>query len=286
MFLDPRRFEFVTVLEAQWEAIRDEYLALADDLFDPWVQRSMHGDGWAVFGLYAVEQEIPGACSACPTTTQALRQVPGLSMAGFSRLAPHTHIKPHVGWAASVYRLHLPLVVPPGCRLRVADETRAWREGRCLIFDDTVEHEAWNDSGLPRGVLLLDFLRPGVRGTAADHVPEEVQQYAARLFAARAEKGDDVIRDVTAAIEAAWEAGCPVAGSDPTIRAKIATRAIRRWRSASRRSVSPDRRVEDLAAGLIAAFEPEIRLVGPLARDYEYLATAIAKALRGRQGDA
>jgi beta-hydroxylase len=107
-------------------------------------------------------------------------------MAGFSRLAPHTHVKPHAGWAASVYRMHLPLVVPPGCRLRVAAETRTWQEGRCLIFDDTVEHEAWNDSDLSRGVLLLDFLRPGVRGAVADHVPEEVQQYVARLFASRA----------------------------------------------------------------------------------------------------
>jgi beta-hydroxylase len=109
-------------------------------------------------------------------------------MAGFSRLAPRTHVKPHVGWAASVYRLHLALVVPPGCRLRVATETKSWEEGRCLIFDDTAEHEAWNDSELPRGVLLLDFLRPGFNGSVADHVPEEVHQYAARLFAAKAGK--------------------------------------------------------------------------------------------------
>jgi beta-hydroxylase len=188
VFLDPRQFEFVAALEAQWEAIRAEYLALPGDLFDPWVQRYMHGGRWMVFGLYAVGQEIPGACAACPNTAKALRQVPGLSMAGFSRLAPHAHVKPHVGWAASVYRLHLPLVVPPCCRLRVAAETRAWQEGRCLIFNDTVEHEAWNDSDLPRGVLLLDFLRPGMSGTAADHVPEEVQQYVAQLFAARAAK--------------------------------------------------------------------------------------------------
>jgi beta-hydroxylase len=186
VFLDRRQFEFVPALEARWEAIRAEYLALPGDLFDPWVQSFMLGGGWTVFGLYAVGQEIPGACATCPNTAEALRQVPGLSMAGFSRLAPHTHVKPHVGWAASVYRLHLPLVVPPGCRLRVAAETRTWQEGRCLIFDDTVAHEAWNDSDLPRAVLLLDFLRPGVRGTAADHVPEEVQQYVAQLFASRA----------------------------------------------------------------------------------------------------
>ena len=103
-------------------------------------------------------------------------------MAGYSRLAPKTHVKPHRGWAASVYRLHLPLAVPPGCRLRVAAETREWKEGRCLIFDDTVEHEAWNESELPRGVLLLDFLRPGLTGSVADHIPEEVQEYVAHIF--------------------------------------------------------------------------------------------------------
>jgi aspartyl/asparaginyl beta-hydroxylase (cupin superfamily) len=76
----------------------------------------------------------------------------------------------------------LGLVVPPGCLLRVAGETRAWQEGRCLIFDDTLEHEAWNNSDQPRGVLLLDFLRPGVHGRVEDHVPDEVKQYAAHLF--------------------------------------------------------------------------------------------------------
>jgi len=186
MFLDTRKVEFVAALEAQWEVIRAEYLALPGDLFDPWVQRRMHGGGWTVYGLFVVGQEIAAASAACPGTARALRQVPGLSMAGFSRLAPRTHVKPHVGWAASVYRLHLALVIPPGCRLRVAGETRSWQEGRCLIFDDTVEHEAWNDSELPRGVLLLDFLRPGISGSVADHVPEEVQQYAAQLFAAKA----------------------------------------------------------------------------------------------------
>lgn len=185
MFLDPRQFPFVAALEAPWEAVRAEYLALPGDRFDPWVQRRMHGGGWTVFGLVAVGEPIPVACAACPDTADALRHVPGLSMAGFSRLAPRTHVKPHVGWAASVYRLHLPLVVPPGCRLRVAADTRTWDEGRCLVFDDTAEHEAWNDSDLPRGVLLLDFLRPGVTGSVADHMPEEVRQYAAHLFAAR-----------------------------------------------------------------------------------------------------
>ncbi len=185
VFIDPKQFEFVSSLETQWAAIRAEYLALPSESFDPWVQRRMHGGGWTVFGLYAVGQPISGAFALCPNTAKAIQQIPGWSMAGFSRLAPHTHVKPHVGWAASVYRLHLPLVVPSGCRLRVGSDTRTWNEGKCLIFDDTVEHEAWNDSDLPRGVLLLDFLRLGVSSSVADHVPEEVQAYVAQLFGAR-----------------------------------------------------------------------------------------------------
>ena len=97
---------------------------------------------------------------------------------------------------------------------------------------------------------------------------------------------DEVSHAVFAAVGAAWEAGCPVAGSDPTRRAEIARRAIRRWGSAPRRGVSPAQRVGDLAKGLIAAFEPEARLVGPLARDYAYLAAVIAGVLSGQKDDA
>jgi aspartyl/asparaginyl beta-hydroxylase (cupin superfamily) len=65
----------------------------------------------------------------------------------------------------------------------VGRTTRAWREGRCLIFDDTVEHEAWNESAAVRAVLLLDFLRPGVPASAIDAMPAEVQALARRLLA-------------------------------------------------------------------------------------------------------
>lgn len=88
--------------------------------------------------------------------------MPGLTTAGFSRLAPGTHIQPHVGYTSAVLRCHLGLVVPDeGCALRVGEDTRTWAEGRCVVFDDTVEHEAWNRSGSDRIVLLVDFLRPG-----------------------------------------------------------------------------------------------------------------------------
>jgi aspartyl/asparaginyl beta-hydroxylase (cupin superfamily) len=84
-------------------------------------------------------------------------------MAGFSRLAPGTHIKPHrgyEGYAGYVLRAHLGLDVPPNCVIRVLDQTRGWDEGKCIVFDDSSEHEAWNFGDRPRTVLLLDFLNP------------------------------------------------------------------------------------------------------------------------------
>ena len=181
MYLDPAQFPFLSVLESRWEAIREEYLALGPDLFDPWVQREMHGGGWTVFGLYGLGQPIPGACAVCPNTAQAIQAIPGLTLAGFSRLAPGAHIYPHVGYSADVYRVHLGLVVPDDCRMRVGRETRSWQEGKCFVFDDTLEHESWNDSAFSRGVLLLDFLRPGIVPQSTDQVPENIKQYAASL---------------------------------------------------------------------------------------------------------
>lgn len=83
------------------------------------------------------------------------------------------------GWR--VYGLHLGLVVPPECRLRVNEDTRHWQEGNVLIFDDTIEHETWNDSDQDLGNLLLDFLRLGITSFEADILLEEVHRYAESL---------------------------------------------------------------------------------------------------------
>jgi aspartyl/asparaginyl beta-hydroxylase (cupin superfamily) len=180
MFINVRLFDFVTRLEASWEVIRDEYLSLPEDAFEPWVQREMYGDGWSVFGLYAFGERIDAAIQACPHTASALGHIPGLTTAGFSRLAPETHIRPHVGWVRTVYRSHLGLIVPDECGMRVGSETRSWREGECLIFDDTIEHEAWNHSTRTRVVLLFDFLRPSSTEAVADRPPAEVRRFLRR----------------------------------------------------------------------------------------------------------
>jgi aspartyl/asparaginyl beta-hydroxylase (cupin superfamily) len=77
-------------------------------------------------------------------------------------LAPHTRIPPHTGVANTRLVVHLPLIVPEGCGFRVGNETRPWREGEAWVFDDTIEHEAWNDSDRPRAVLIFDIWSPRI----------------------------------------------------------------------------------------------------------------------------
>jgi beta-hydroxylase len=91
-------------------------------------------------------------------TARACAAVPGLVNAGFSLFRPGTHLYPHRGELRGTLRCHLPLVVPAGdLGLRSGDETRAWQTGRCLVFDDTLEHEAWNHGGGDRVVLIVTF---------------------------------------------------------------------------------------------------------------------------------
>lgn len=163
MFLNAEDFPFTRILESRWQVIRDELANIPKGGYLAWPERFLYGEGWDVFGLYGFGKRLDGNCRLCPETARAVEAVPGMVTAGFSSLEAGTHIVPHRGYSTQVLRCHLGLIVPEdGCALRVADETRAWREGQCLVFDDTAEHEAWNRSASTRIVLLLDFTRPGV----------------------------------------------------------------------------------------------------------------------------
>jgi aspartyl/asparaginyl beta-hydroxylase (cupin superfamily) len=78
----------------------------------------------------------------------------------FSLLAPGTRIPAHSGVANFRLVGHLPLIVPPGCGFRVGPETRQWDAGKLLVFDDTIEHEAWNGGDRDRVVLIFDVWHP------------------------------------------------------------------------------------------------------------------------------
>jgi ornithine lipid ester-linked acyl 2-hydroxylase len=164
LFYDTGMFPFVSLLERNWHLVRDELRALAAGEFIQWPEHSYYGEhGWDTFGLYAFGQRQPAGCARCPQTDRLVRQIPGLMMAGFSRLAPGAHIMPHrgyEGYSDYVLRLHLGLDIPDRCAIRVGDQTRAWEEGKCIVFCDAIEHEAWNRSDRSRTVLLVDFLNP------------------------------------------------------------------------------------------------------------------------------
>jgi ornithine lipid ester-linked acyl 2-hydroxylase len=160
MFFDTNTFSFVIILEANWTIIQREHQQLSEENFMAWPERHLYKEGWHIFALYAYGRKIERNCRLCPETARLVEKVPGMTTAGFSRLAPGAHIQPHTGFTNALLRCHLGVDVHEGCLLRVGRETKPWLQGKCLIFDDTIEHEAWNQSGSYRTVLLIDFKRP------------------------------------------------------------------------------------------------------------------------------
>jgi hypothetical protein len=132
---------------------------------------------WTAIHLVQNGKQIEANARHCPKTLEAITQmdqphVPGASPnAMFSLLAPKTRIPPHTGVANTRLVCHLPLIVPPNCGFRVGATTRAWKVGEAFVFDDTIEHEAWNDSDELRVVLIIDLwppaLSPGDRSAVA-----------------------------------------------------------------------------------------------------------------------
>lgn len=121
---------------------------------------------WSSFHLYKGGRRVDDNCEQCPRTTAILERMPLSRIQGhapeafFSILGPGAHIPPHFGISNFKLTLHLPLIVPGDCAIRAGDETREWREGECLIFDDSFEHEAWNRSECTRVVLITDIWQP------------------------------------------------------------------------------------------------------------------------------
>jgi aspartyl/asparaginyl beta-hydroxylase (cupin superfamily) len=159
-FYESSKFEFTALIESNWQTIKQELNQLHQSEFIPWPEKYLYEKGWDTFGFYAFGIKIEKNCELCPETTRLLEAIPNLTTAGFSSLAAGTRIQPHTGYPDGLLRCHLGLLVPEGCGIRVGSETRHWTEGKCLIFDDTLEHEAWNQGNSTRVVLLLDFKAP------------------------------------------------------------------------------------------------------------------------------
>jgi aspartyl/asparaginyl beta-hydroxylase (cupin superfamily) len=170
-FFAEERFPWIGHVEANWETIREELeRVLADREALPNFQdiskdqiEITDDDDWKTYFLYGYGFEAELGVRTCPKTAALMRQIPGMTTAMFSILSPHKHILDHRGPYKGVLRYHLGLIVPADarqCRIRVGDDIRHWEEGKSLIFDDTFNHEVWNDTDETRVVLFVDVLRP------------------------------------------------------------------------------------------------------------------------------
>lgn len=163
-FPDPAEFGFVAPLEVQFEDLLAELKQLREEEFvDAPDSLSLAKDGydergWKYYALFGGGAECAAHRRRCPQAARACSMVPGLLNAGFSLFRPGTRLFPHKGELVGTLRCHLPLVLPRGdFGIRSGDETRRWELGRCLVFDDTREHTAWNLGQGDRVVLLVTF---------------------------------------------------------------------------------------------------------------------------------
>jgi aspartyl/asparaginyl beta-hydroxylase (cupin superfamily)/Tfp pilus assembly protein PilF len=189
-YYDREDFPWLGRLEAATDLIRAELLALlAED--DPGIRPYLaHPDGvplnqwaelnrsprWSAYFLWEGGTRIDAHCARCPATASLVESLPLCDQAGFaptvnfSILKPHTHLPPHTGDVNTRLIVHLPLIIPEGCRFRVGNHTKPWRVGEAFVFDDTIEHEAFNDSDHLRAILMLDIWHPGLTGPERDFV--------------------------------------------------------------------------------------------------------------------
>lgn len=174
-------FPWIEALEAGFDVMREEAIErclMARDHVAPFLllgERDRKEDylcgaaaTWDACFFYRDGQHIDASHRACPGTASTLGSLPLVRIRDhapeicFSILGPDTHILPHTGVTNTRLVVHLPLVVPEHCAIRVKDQTHAWREGEVVVFDDTYVHEAWNRSDAPRIVLLMDTWNPNL----------------------------------------------------------------------------------------------------------------------------
>lgn len=178
-FYERAAFPWLAELEAATDDIRAELLEVINEpnAFAPYVQGHanrprkeeagmLNNPAWSAFYLWKNGEPVAENAARCPRTLAALEHAPRAHVPRrspsilFSLLQPGAHIPPHHGLVNTRLICHLPLIVSGKCRFRVGNEVREWKEGQAWLFDDTIEHEAWNDSKQTRVILLFDVWRP------------------------------------------------------------------------------------------------------------------------------
>lgn len=177
-FYDRADFDWVPAVEAATDVIRQELLAvMATGIgdFTPYIRPEpnqpryhplFNKPDWSALFFAENGRLFDETIERCPETWKAVQAAPLPWIDGweptvmFSLLRAGTLIPAHTGTHNTRLICHLPLIVPPECGFRVGNQVREWEEGKLLIFDDTVEHEAWNNSGEDRVVLIFGIWRP------------------------------------------------------------------------------------------------------------------------------
>ena len=174
-------------VEAAASAIRAELDAVLAEpaLFAPYVEDRanrpkteqagmLDNAAWSAVFLWKDGAEVPDIAARCPETMRALAEAPLCRIPGrspsilFSKLQAGAKIPPHHGLINTRLICHLPLIAPPGSHFRVGGDVREWKEGQAWAFDDTIEHEAWNDSGHDRTILIFDVWKPEITAEEQD----------------------------------------------------------------------------------------------------------------------
>ena len=177
-FYEREQFDWVPAIEASTDFIRQELsevLATGLEGFQPYLRTHayeprdnplMENFDWSVLFLTENGKRFEDAIARCPRTWAALEAVPipwierSSPTIMFSVLRRGARIPAHRGVHNTRLICHLPLIVPAGCGFRVGNEVREWEPGKLIIFDNSVEHEAWNESDRDRIVLIFDVWRP------------------------------------------------------------------------------------------------------------------------------
>lgn len=167
-FFDAQQFEWAKTLTSNYKVIVEELAPLMHEkntdlkpYFDDDIQ--FPPKNWKTIGFYFWGRKNRKVCKRFPKTESILKQIPGLISASFNMLEPNSTIKPHFGDTDAVFRVHLGIQIPAGlpeCGFTVKGESRAWENGKLLVFLDANVHEAFNRSSGKRYILLLDILRP------------------------------------------------------------------------------------------------------------------------------
>uniref|UniRef100_A0A4W5NQL5 Aspartate beta-hydroxylase n=1 Tax=Hucho hucho TaxID=62062 RepID=A0A4W5NQL5_9TELE len=166
---DTGYMDLVKTLERNWRIIRDEALSVMDkttSLFVPEEENLREKGEWGQFTLWQQGKKAGESCRSVPKTCGLLERYPEATgckrgQIKFSVMQPGTHVWPHTGPTNCRLRMHLGLVIPKtGCKIRCTNDTRAWEEGKVLIFDDSFEHEVWQDADSYRLIFIVDVWHP------------------------------------------------------------------------------------------------------------------------------